>query len=166
MDEPRFEPNPFLGFLVVEETAGKDGFTGALMVTDRRGYPMEFRATTPVHPSAIQRTLYGKQLEYFVGVELCGKTLVKESTRKPGVVLVADRRFLGLAEESGLDVVAVEPGGDAEPPAYAGRFSSPGREQEVIGYLQECAARFDLLEVFERVRAALHLLAKEEPSQA
>jgi hypothetical protein len=166
MEESRFEPRPLLGFLLVEETAGKDGFTGALMVTDHRGYPMEFRATTPVRPSAIQRTLYGKQLDHFVGVELCGKTLLMEATRKPGIVLVADRRFLSLAEESGLDVVAVESGGGDAPPAYAGRFSSPGREQEVMEYLQQCAARFDLNEVFERAREALRLLAKEEVRQA
>ena len=61
---------PLLGFMTVEATPKNDGFISAMMVTDSRGYPLEFRATTPVRPSLVQKTLYGKQLEHYVGVEL------------------------------------------------------------------------------------------------
>lgn len=47
---------PLLGFLVMEKTTREDGDITALMITDNRGYPLEFKATTPVCPSLAQKT--------------------------------------------------------------------------------------------------------------
>ncbi len=39
-----------IGFLTVEPTADNTGLIGAVLITDERGYPLEFRCTTPVRP--------------------------------------------------------------------------------------------------------------------
>jgi len=187
MAEQRATASPLLGFLVVERTAKDDGFIAALMVTDNRGYPLEFRATTPVRPSLVQKTLYGRQLEHYVGVELCGKTLVQQSSRKPKTVLVPERRLLDIAGEVEADIVAIWRAGEVlqvedeetttatrgsikpsglQPLVYEGRFADTDREQEGIAHVEDCATRFDLVEAFERMRAALQLLAKEDPRYA
>lgn len=189
MTEQRPTPALLLGFLVLEQTATDEGFIAALMVTDNRGYPLEFRATTPVKPSLVQKTLYGGQLEHFVGVELCGKALIRESARKPGLVLVPDRSLLDVADEADVGMVALWRAGEAlrvedevaasgkrgtikpadssfQPLVYEGRFSSAEAEREAVGYLEQCASRFDLADAFERIRTALELLAKEDPRYA
>ena len=184
MQDRLTSPGLLVGFLIVAKTTKEDGFIAALMVTDERGYPLEFRATTPVRPSLVQRTLYGSQLEHYVGVELCGTTLLCQSARKTKVVLVPELQLLDVADQVDIDMVAIwragevlkvedetasargtiKPSGSAyQPVVYEGRFTGPEREKEVITFLQNCASRFDLVEAFERMRAALQLLAKEDP---
>jgi hypothetical protein len=189
MDEKGATAGPLLGFLVVEKTANEDGFVSALMVTDNRGYPLEFRATTPIRPSLVQKTLYGGQLEHYVGVELCGKRLVEHSSRKPKIILVPDRRLLDIAPEVEPALLAIwragealkiddedaasrargtinPPGSASQPLVYESRSAGSAPAADAIGYLEDCATRFDLVEPFERMRAALQLLAKEDPRYA
>lgn len=173
--------NALLGFLVMEKTPSDDGFIAALMVTDNRGYPLEFRATTPVKPSLVQRTLYGAQLEHYIGVELCGKALVRQSARKPKVLLVSDSSLLDLAHEVDVDLVALWRAGgtmrtdpatsstkrgtittESSSLVYEARCSGPETEPATIAHLQGCAGRFDLPEAFDRMRTALTSLAKED----
>lgn len=172
-----------IGFLAFEKTAKKDGFIGALLVTDNRGYPLEFRATTPVRPSLVQRTLYGNQLEHYVSVELCGRHLVQQSQRKPKVILVPERSLLDIAEGVQVNVVAIwragqklkveedkavaagtikSSGSSYHPVVYTGRFVRADQEKEILSFVEECHQRFDLIEAFERMRNALELLAKED----
>lgn len=182
--DPRTMVGPLLGFLIFEKTANGDGFIGALMVTDNRGYPLEFRATTPVRPSLVQRTLYGSRLDHYVGVELCGQELVKESQRKPRIVLVPDVSLLDLADNVDKDVVAIWRAGESlkvedeaapglrgtlahhpsgvQPMVYQARLQDEADENDSLAQIEECAARFDLVEAFERMRTALELLAKED----
>lgn len=180
--------SPLIGFLLVEKTAAGDGYIAALMVTDDRGFPLEFRATTPIKPTLVQRTLYGSQLEQYIGVELCGKSLVRQSSRKPRIILVPKRRLLDLANHVESSTVAIWRAGEAlqveedevaitrgtfkatgspyQSLTYEGRFKYKDSEKEIIGYLQNCASSFDLVEAFERMRSALLLLGKEDPRYA
>jgi hypothetical protein len=173
--------------LCFERTAKDDGFIAGFMVTDERGYPLEFRATTPVRPTLVQRTLYGKQLEHYVGIELCGKTLVQNASRKPNVVLVPETWLLDLASAVPTDVVAIWRAGETmhvqseEPSAgtrgsvalpgsqaliYEGRFVKRDDGNQSVIALEESAARFDLVDAFDRMRSALQLLAKEDQRYA
>lgn len=180
--------SPLIGFLLVEKTAAGDGYIAALMVTDDRGYPLEFRASTPIKPTLVQKTLYGGQLEHYIGVELCGKSLVRQSSRKPRIILVPKRWLLDLANHVESSMVAIWPAGEAlhveendvaitrgslkaaglpyQSLTYEGRFKYKDSEREIVGYLQHCASSFDLVEAFERIRSALQLLGKEDPRYA
>jgi hypothetical protein len=70
------EQNVLLGFLTLQETLNKDGYIGAILITDTGGVPQEFRCTHPVKPTVIQKPLYGDTLEPYIGVNLCGVPLV------------------------------------------------------------------------------------------
>ncbi|MGH7812965.1 MAG: hypothetical protein ACREQI_03075 [Candidatus Binataceae bacterium] len=180
-------PGSLLGFLVVEPTITGDGFISGAMVTDDRGHPLEFKATTPVRPSLVQKTLYGATLSRYVGVELCGKGLVHRLSRAPMVVLVPDHDLLDIACDDTLPVVAIRrageklkvteadvkasgtinpPQGNFQPIVYEGRFPEPAHQSDTIRFAEDCAARFDLIEVFERIREALKLLQKEDKRYA
>lgn len=188
MEQQKATQIPIVGFLLVDKTSAEDGYIAALMVTDNRGYPLEFKASTPIRPSLVQKTLYGGQLEHFVGVELCGKTLIQQAARKSKLILVPDRHLLDIADQVNISMVALWRAGESikleeelktgsrgtikpaksafQPVVYEGRFIDETNEKEVIGFLQECADRFDLVEAFERIRAALKLLAKEDSRYA
>ena len=177
---------PMVGFLVMEKTIKEDGYITALMVTDNRGYPLEFKATTPVRPSLVQKTLYGEKLEHYISSELCGKQLVKQSGRKPKIILVPDKKLLEIAETTDNEIVAIWRSGEKikveelsndlqrgtikcasfQPIVYEGRFTEEGGKRDALAFLQNCSDHFDLVEVFERMRAALLLLAKEDSRYA
>jgi len=188
MEEQKTSGIPLTGFLVVEKTVAEDGYVAALMVTDNRGYPLEFKASTPIRPSLVQKTLYGGQLEHFIGVELCGKTLIQQAARKTKLILVPERNLLDIADQVNVNMIALWRAGESikledelksvsrgtikptsstfQPVVYEGRFIDDTNEKEVITFLQECANRFDLVEAFERIRSALKLLAKEDSRYA
>jgi hypothetical protein len=191
MEQQKATHIPIVGFLLVDKTSAEDGYIAALMVTDNRGYPLEFKASTPIRPSLVQKTLYGGQLEHFVGVELCGKTLIQQAARKSKLIVVPDRGLLDISDQVNINMVALWRAGESikleeelksgsrgtikstkptkstfQPVVYEGRFIDDANEKEVIAFLQECADRFDLVEAFERIRAALKLLAKEDSRYA
>jgi hypothetical protein len=186
MPDENSENSFLLGLLVVEPTAKGDGFIAAVMVTDGRGYPLEFKATTPVRPSLVQRTLYGATLEKYVGVELCGKSLVRQLARKPEVIIVPDRSLLEIGHEVVAAVIAIWRAGEqlsvapdnnsphgtlnsqdgAQPLIYEGRFRDDSKQADSLHILEACSARFDLLETFGRMREALKLLPKEDKRYA
>ena len=179
-------PVPMLGFLVMEKTGKDDGYITALMITDNKGYPLEFKATTPVRPSLVQKTLYGDKLEHYIGVELCGKQLVKQSGRKPKLIVVPDSNLLDISNTTDNDIVAIWrsgesmrvedqnddsqkgtiKGGPFQPVVYEGKFKDDAAKKEGITFLQVCSGNFDLIEAFGRMRAALLLLAKEDTRYA
>lgn len=173
-----------VGFLVVEKTTTEDGYIAALMVTDNRGYPLELKASTPIRPSLVQKTLYGSQLEHYIGVELCGKTLIQQAARKTRLILVPESQLLDISNQVNVNMVAVWRAGESikvedeaesasrgtikpttstfKPIVYEGRFIDDANEKESLEFLYQCADRFDLVEAFERIRSALKLLAKED----
>lgn len=77
MNTPETENNSLIGFLSLIETEAKDGYLGALLVTDARGIPQEFRCTHPVKPTTVQKSLYGDTLLPHIGINLCGIPLIK-----------------------------------------------------------------------------------------
>ncbi|MFC1872596.1 hypothetical protein ACFLYV_02625 [Chloroflexota bacterium] len=177
---------PMIGFLTMERTINDDGYITAIMITDNRGYPLEFKATSPVRPSLVQKTLYGNRLEHYIGVELCGKQLIQQSQRKPKLILIPNKSLLDVAEKVDVDVLAIWRAGEKikldeesdvlhkgtlkstsfQSLIYEGHFKDETAHKEGVTFLQGMANQFDLLEAFERMRAALQLLAKEDSKYA
>jgi len=172
-----------LTFLTVEKTEDGEGYIGALMVTDDHGFPLEFRATTPVRPTAVQKVLYGATLETYVGVELCGRKLLQECQRKAPIVLVPNATLLNLHSSSALvltirragEAIKIETEPDGSPTTVEGRLASGSFQpvvydarvstdemREALPLLERCFREFDLVETFERIRNALKVLAQED----
>src|SRR5205823_809396 len=130
-------------------------------------------------PSLVQKALYGGQLEQYVSVQLCAKTLIQQIQKRPLVFLVPDANLLDLSTEMGLDVLAIWLPGQAltrqidsnatlrgpagsRDVAYEKRFAAPEKESEILRLVETSASHFDLLEAFGRMQAALSLLVKED----
>jgi len=100
--------NVVMAFFAVRETADKEGYIGAVLVTDERGIPQEFRCTHPVRPTTAQRALYGDNLETHVTFELCGKPLIGALTTNPIACLVESRKVVGLREFVSLPILHIQ----------------------------------------------------------
>jgi hypothetical protein len=85
------------GFLTLHEI-DDGGYRGSVLITDFKGIPIEFRCTQPLTPDVVQRSLYGEALLAYIGVEICGKPLLRAVKTKPNLLFV-DKPFLLKLEE-------------------------------------------------------------------
>ncbi len=172
-----------IGFLTLAQTKQKDGYIGAILITDNRGVPVDFRATHPVKPSAVQKTLYGDALEPYVAVELCGKRLLRGVRTQPKLLIVNRSDLLDVHRSAECPVALLRRAGetfgfqaDGRPAGSridspSGRFQPlamdlpPGKaaDEERTQQLVEAAFNYvDLLEPFERITKALEVLATQD----
>lgn len=181
------EQNFILGFLTLFETSAKDGYLGAILITDSYGIPQEFRCTHPVKPTTIQKPLYGDKLEPYIGTSLCGLPLIKSIQSKPSVIVVQKEYLLEIRKEASLPVLFIRKAGEAidininaTQAAIAKRERldcSTGRFQPIIlsthhefsddieplkGMIEKIFAHLDLTEPFERMKKADDVLTKQD----
>jgi hypothetical protein len=150
------------------------------MVTNERGYPLEFRVTTPVRPTGVQKALYGKSLEPYVVAELLVKRLLAELKQRPALVLanrlgalevespfpiafVARANSLVRSESDALEYRRIEVASAANC-ALGVLFSRDlGRDiGESASHLERACRYFDPVEAFDRMNTALGVLAESD----
>jgi hypothetical protein len=86
----------FLGMYRFLDDMGGAATRGAMLVTDVKTKPLEFRVTASVRPQKFQEMLYGELLEEHMAVELIGLPLLNALQQKPSLIIVRDVLFLGL----------------------------------------------------------------------
>lgn len=171
----------FLAMLDVDTGTDHQGYRGGILVTDEHGKPVEFRATAPVRPNLVQRTLYGQTLLPHIAVELIGLPLLRSLQEKPSVIIIQDAKFFGVrlhcdtpmlrlwrqGEAVTLQVDAGEKPNNEVLRCAAGSFDAIVSEsqRQFPGDLESCAARlnemfatWDLIEPFERIARAVESL--------
>ena len=184
--------NFLIGFFLYLNEGDSEHLRGGILVVDRRGKPLEFRCTSPVKPTAIQRLLYGKSLLVpHVAIDLMGIPLVKSLRERPLALFVRDPQLLGLRTTVDLPVVHLRRQGEsfelssedkpqgAEKPFVIESLS--GQFQPVIATahwkyeseldplraeLSSFFAEADLLEPFERLANALKEIAHQKQLEA
>ncbi len=100
---------PSLAYLMTEASPDRSAYIGAVMVTDRRGLPTEFRYTQPIRPSKIQRVLYGGALEWYLRADVIGACLLREIQSAPAAVIVREEVLLPLEEHVACPVLHLFP---------------------------------------------------------
>lgn len=78
------------------------GNLGAILITDYKGFPLEFRYTDPIVPTKIQQVLYGEGLEKYLKIDVITDSLVKALSQDISVLFVQDQDLL---EYKGKDVL-------------------------------------------------------------
>lgn len=180
-----------LGYVLVDGAEGV--FRGAVLVTDFRGIPADFRYTDPIRPSRIEKILYGSALDVYLKEELILESIVGAVEVQPLLWVCRDADLLEpLARIAKAKAVLLAPTsrtpldatGDMEkqndPGSYliqADSVSAPlrislplpkSKEEEakaVSAMLVEAAATMDLLEPFSRMGKALAALGEEHGDQ-
>ena len=96
-----------LMFLAAQRFENDEAFRGAFLITDDNTTPLEFRCTSPVRPTALQKTLYGGILDQYILVNLIGLPLVRSATIKPDLILVRDASFLELRPQLDIPILRI-----------------------------------------------------------
>lgn len=181
-------PTKHLGYVIIEAADGT--YRGAVLVTDFRGIPADFRYTDPITPSRIEKILYGSSLEAYLREELILGSLTGAVEVKPLLWIGEDEgipeplaritktrsALLGPTNRPPFDKVGVwekqsEPGAcifQADPLSAPLRLSlAPGdvREEDLkntVALLVEAASTMDILEPFSRMGKVLSAIAEEK----
>lgn len=174
----------YLGFLNVEKTKEKNKFIGALLITNKRGVPVEFRCTLPVKPTSIQKPLYGKSLVPYISLELCAKPLLSSMQYQISCIFVKTQHLIDLRNEIEIPLLHVKRSGkelDIEEGTKRGakkkiessndsfdpvvvttneRFD--GDYTKMTEILGDSIKTLDLVEPFSRIATSVEVLTKQD----
>jgi hypothetical protein len=170
------------GYLTIHAVGNNNPrYMAGLLVADDYGLPIDFRYTEPVTPSRIQQALYGQGMAHYVKSQVLWPTLLQECTdyglqyvfTQDATLLQCQPQAVGLVclRETNMDTLA-EFRQDISPTECLLQLVKAGApvktswqshldEAALIEVLKRLAQQMVLLEPFDRVQAALKLLAQE-----
>lgn len=161
---------PVIAFIEVC-TVDRDGYRGAALVVDPSGDPVEFRCTSPVRPTKLQKLLWGKRLTQHLLVHVLGRPLVDALSTLPALLVVRQRLLLGLRPVAGLPTVQLlataEDAGcrslGADPPAFLRAYGDRADDLDLAArHLAPVGRGLPATEPFTRVLQAVAELHREE----
>jgi len=163
-----------LMFLAAQRFENGEAFRGAFLITDSDTTPLEFRCTSPVRPSNLQKTLYGRILEQHILINLIGLPLIRSSKNKFNLILVRDPLFLELRPQIDIPLLRIfkdteddsvtgekplliaSDSGKFEPVLMAAHHEFVDEREIMRASLSDIFQRRSLLEPFERISIALN----------
>jgi len=178
--------NNSFAYIIVEADEGS--FRGAVLASDMRGIPVDFRYTEPIRPTKLEKILYGNALEVYIKEELILESLINAMDVKPALWICKEQNLLTplrAVTKSKVIVLAnsnhhpLDSTGDIEPVGEAGVYlvqadsvSAPLRvmfhsnvtENEVkfvVSLLVNASQTMELTEPFSRIQKAFNAIASE-----
>ncbi len=163
--------NEKIAFFTIEEyeISSERSYVGAMLITNSEGFPLEFRCTYPVKPTGIQRILYGKAIQQYIGVELCGKTLLEKIDTKPDLIIAGKSFLLGLRKKTESPVFYLRQGDSPDNGELSiERFcvsTMPEFVQEIESKhesITQIISSIDPSEPFERIKKTLNEIKSKD----
>ena len=118
----------YICFLDTSDFDKGDAIRGAALLTDPLTEPVEFRCTSEVRPTKLQRTLWGERLVSHIATHLVGKPLLDALGASPTLIVVRKAEFVELRllidvplvqllrkDELAMASPVAFPGGEGEP---------------------------------------------------
>lgn len=87
-------------------SSSSKGYLGAILITDFKGFPLEFRYTDPIIPTKIQQVLYGEGLEKYLKIDVITDSLIKALSQDISVLFVEDEDVLAY-KNSRIPIVRI-----------------------------------------------------------
>ncbi|MCL2767151.1 MAG: hypothetical protein FWE49_00245 [Synergistaceae bacterium] len=84
--------NNSLAYIIIEAEEGS--FRGAVLASDLRGIPVDFRYTEPIRPTKLEKVLYGNALEVYLKEELILESLIRAVEAKPALWICREQNLL------------------------------------------------------------------------
>ena len=163
-----------LMFLASQRFENGEAFRGAFLITDNNTTPLEFRCTSPVRPTNLQKTLYGRILEQHIVINLIGLPLIRSPKNKFNLILVREPLFLELRPHIDIPMLRIfkdteddsvtgekpllisSESGKFEPVLIAAHHEFVDEREIMRASLNDIFQRRSLLEPFERIAIALN----------
>jgi len=145
----------------VDVTLFSDGsIRGGIMTTDIETRPYEFRVTSPINPTQVQKILYGTSLKDYVYGELICAPLVKATKEKLSVVLTKDPHILAMRPLVSVPIILIQDdykqaGEGIKPVSFSAHKNFKSELSYAQSILVPIAQNHDLIEPFERLILAL-----------
>ncbi len=140
----------FLDIVAFEE--GK-AFRGGILITDLNTYPLEFRITSPIRPTTLQMILYGRTLKSYIYTELVTIPLLRAIKSRPEFVFVTSELLLNARPKVHLPIFYIAK--KDEGPKIKSHPKYKNELQVAHSVLRDLDYNL-LIEVFSRIKAALH----------
>ena len=149
-----------LFFVDTELFENGEAIRGGVIITDFETKPYEFRCTSPIRPTPLQRVLYGDTLEEYISVELIGVPLVNAVKEKPGLIVVRKPILLKIRPLISVPVIQarkgeIDSGNGSNPTELVSHRDFPAEAASAQAMLAKLMEKRDLMEPFERLRVAL-----------
>lgn len=165
------------------------GYLGAVLITDHKGFPLEFRYTDPIIPTKIQKVLYGKGIQKYIKVDVILDSLLKVLSNNFDFIVIEDEELLTyegklpanmlrisgtkspvLGEKSTLSKVKnseylLQTNTSHHPIRlqFQESFACEGEQfHNIISILCELSEIIDVQEPLSRVRKSIELICKKE----
>lgn len=141
---------------------------GGTLITDTVSRPYEFRVTSPIKPTQLQKILYGKSLiEYMYGELIC-LPLLKQVKEQISLAVCRDEHILVARPNLNFPLIAIKnTGHSSDNPEITvssmrthKNFPSEAAQAEIILYLM--SRQIDIFEPFERIKLAVTEVHKQQ----
>ncbi|MDY3558290.1 hypothetical protein R5W23_004985 [Gemmata sp. JC673] len=147
-----------------------DHYRAGILVTDRFTDPIEFRCSSPVRPTALQKILWGRRLTAHLFCHVFGKPLIECLNPRPDLVLARVSQLLGIRAVTGAPTVLVSPKPELEHrllPSSPAHYLCASREHTedldlAMPVMSPLAAILAPLEPFQRVFTAIQDVHQDE----
>lgn len=175
-----------IAFVTMKNVAS-GGCLGAVLITDEKGFPIEFRYTEPIIPTKIQKVLYGGGIEKYIKVDVILDSLLKVLSSNYNALVVDDEVLLDYKEAKNIVKVSVAKAPSLSAKGQTQKLSDnecllqvalsqePMRLQLPRGVkcegetfeplkqiLTDVGENIDLIEPLDRVRKSVDLVCKRE----
>lgn len=143
-----------ISFLDLANFEDGGALRGGCLVTDGKTRPMEFRVSSPIRPTSLQKILYGDTLHEHICNDLVGMPMLTALESEPDLILVRDAEFLKLRLRMDIPVLWVRATVDGQYVLQA----LPGYEKEAEDGRDMLPKRLrgrNIMEPFIRIRTAL-----------
>ncbi|MBR1657046.1 MAG: hypothetical protein IJ697_01085 [Synergistaceae bacterium] len=176
--------NNAIGYMLIEGTETQ--IRGAALITDMKGFPVDFVRTEPLRPDQLAKILYGESFGKFAKEKLVLESLLEAVETDPQLWICSDPDILlplrnnsriktVLLEESphvpldaaghieatadpGVFLVQAEPNGNPLRAEFPAGIR-PEEIQQTAAAITEAAETMNILEPFSRLEKALSFLA-------
>ena len=152
---------PLIGFMVLYEDPSKRLFVEAILITDKNGYPIEYRFTEKITISETQQFLYGKTLRPYLVLEVFGLKLIKKLSKMPTLILAKDEELLALREKIDVPILYVKANISAavsNEVSFKTHQKYPDDIDRTRNILESCKEQISVNELFERIFRVLQKL--------
>ena len=174
-----------LGYIVTAST--KQGYIGGILVSDEKGFPLEFQYTDPILPTKLQ-VLYGNSLEHYLKVDVILDNLLDVLANKVDLLLVKDEQLLDahnpkaeMVRVAQINIADAKLDGNYEKvkdDEYIFQYSKTAlpirvtfkekvSEQDVLfdkvsSIIKDAGSYIDIVEPLERVQKAIDVIISKE----
>jgi len=152
----------------VEISLFEDGSVrGGVLIIDVMSMPFEFRVTSPIKPTQLQKILYGRSLvEYMYGELIC-LPLLKQVKEPVSLAICRDEHLLVARPNLQFPLVAIRKSGQGLEKDGGGTITIrthknfSGEQVQAEALLNMLIRQFDIFEPFERVKLAVSEVHKQ-----